>query len=256
MSLWATAWAWEQKQYKPRERMTLLALVQHIDADNKCWPRIKRLAEEAGLSPRSVAEALSILEADGVIRREHRQREDHSLASNMYFVAVPTAPFAVGVLQNLQEGTAPFAEQNLVQENLVQEEPKNNNRAVGRWKKIEDVPGPILDGLRMKFGMKFPPGGFDNQVDFALSHKNAKNYDRQDLYLDNWLSNARDLNQQRATGGNRATTTNGAPGVGSPELERFRNLDTIGTNTPRVDRSPATPPHRRAPEGSGQFPRG
>lgn len=56
-------------------KFVLLALANYVDQDWRCWPSQRTLAKDTGLGERSVREHLRVLEADGYITRDHRQRE-------------------------------------------------------------------------------------------------------------------------------------------------------------------------------------
>ena len=61
-----------------REKAVYIYLRDRADASGVCWPGIKTIARELGLSPRTVQRALAVL--------EHRQRHraNGSLTSNLY----------------------------------------------------------------------------------------------------------------------------------------------------------------------------
>ena len=53
-----------------REKLVLLAIVSHANAEGCCWPGIERLVDMTGLSRRTVLRAISTLEDVGVITVE------------------------------------------------------------------------------------------------------------------------------------------------------------------------------------------
>jgi len=50
----------------------------------ECWPGIKTIATDLGLSRSTVKRALCDLERHGCIEKEHRYRENGSFTSNLY----------------------------------------------------------------------------------------------------------------------------------------------------------------------------
>ena len=66
----------------------------------------------------------------------------------------------------------------------------NNNGRVTRWKQFSDVPTDVVGRLEEAYAAQLGAGVFEQQIELALSHRNAKNYERQDLYLHNWLRRA------------------------------------------------------------------
>ena len=60
------------------------AIAHRIDADYKAWPSLATIAEDAGVSLRTVKRSLTALEAVGILTRERRRRPDGSHASTVY----------------------------------------------------------------------------------------------------------------------------------------------------------------------------
>ena len=50
----------------------------------ECWPGIKTIAADLGLSRSTVKRAVTDLEKHGYIEKEHRYRDNGSLTSNLY----------------------------------------------------------------------------------------------------------------------------------------------------------------------------
>jgi DNA-binding Lrp family transcriptional regulator len=73
MSFKATAWAWLQKDMTATQRLVLLCLSNHAhEKTGHCWPKQNEIAEETGLSPRTVRDCLGQLEEAGFIVRRAR----------------------------------------------------------------------------------------------------------------------------------------------------------------------------------------
>lgn len=70
-------------------KAVLLLLACYVDADGKCWPSQRELAEKLGASERTIGTHLAALEAAGQIRRTHRRNGDRS-ASDVIWLT-PTA---------------------------------------------------------------------------------------------------------------------------------------------------------------------
>jgi DNA-binding MarR family transcriptional regulator len=64
-----------------REKTVYIYLRDRADA---CWPGIKTIARELGLSPRTVQRALADLERRQLIEKQNRRRANGSLTSNLY----------------------------------------------------------------------------------------------------------------------------------------------------------------------------
>ena len=67
-----------------REKTVYIYLRDRADASGVCWPGIKTIARELGLSPRTVQRALADLERRQLIEKRNRRRANGSLTSNLY----------------------------------------------------------------------------------------------------------------------------------------------------------------------------
>ena len=67
-----------------REKTVYIYLRDRADASGVCWPGIKTITGELGLSPRTVQRALADLEHRQLIEKRQRHRANGSLTSNLY----------------------------------------------------------------------------------------------------------------------------------------------------------------------------
>ena len=67
-----------------REKTVYIYLRDRADASGVCWPGIKTIAGELGLSPRTVQRALADLEQHGYLAKLPRYRPNGSNTSNLY----------------------------------------------------------------------------------------------------------------------------------------------------------------------------
>lgn len=67
-----------------REKTVYIYLRDRADSNGVCWPGIKTIARELGLSPRTVQRALSDLERRQLIEKQNRRRPNGGLTSNLY----------------------------------------------------------------------------------------------------------------------------------------------------------------------------
>ena len=63
-----------------REKTVYIYLRDRADASGVCWPGIKTIARELGLSPRTVQRALADLERRQLIEKQNRRRANGSLS--------------------------------------------------------------------------------------------------------------------------------------------------------------------------------
>ena len=68
----------------PTETLLLVALADHVGADDRAWPSVRRLASAARCSPRTARRHLESLETKGAIERNRRRREDGSHSTYEY----------------------------------------------------------------------------------------------------------------------------------------------------------------------------
>jgi DNA-binding transcriptional ArsR family regulator len=74
MSIEALNWAWEQPVAKAVNKLVLLALADHSNADGECWPSMKRIAERSDISPRHVSRSINELIDLGLVEKAGRRR--------------------------------------------------------------------------------------------------------------------------------------------------------------------------------------
>ena len=86
MSVQAITWAISIEAPSATAKLVLILLANYADADGHAFPGQKRLAEDAGLSERSVRGALKVLEDAGVIDRTARHRADGTRTSDAYLL--------------------------------------------------------------------------------------------------------------------------------------------------------------------------
>ena len=67
-----------------RARAVYMYLKDHADSRGQCWPGIKTIASELGLSRSTVKRALDDLSRTGMVVRTSRWRENGSFSSNLY----------------------------------------------------------------------------------------------------------------------------------------------------------------------------
>ena len=67
-----------------RARTVYMYLKDRADSDGRCWPSIKTIAVELGLSRSTVKRALDDLCRAGLLTKDPRWRENGSYTSNLY----------------------------------------------------------------------------------------------------------------------------------------------------------------------------
>lgn len=92
MSRPAGDWARKVSGLRPRERMVLINLADHVNADDRdrCWPSVPLIAAEEGLGERTVQRALRGLERRQLIRPE--RPGGGRWVTTVYVLAIPENP--------------------------------------------------------------------------------------------------------------------------------------------------------------------
>ena len=67
-----------------RAKSVYMYLKDRADSEGRCWPAIKTIALELGLSRSTVKRALDDLVRAGLLRKDPRWRENDSYTSNLY----------------------------------------------------------------------------------------------------------------------------------------------------------------------------
>lgn len=91
MSVHASKWAWSQECPTPTAKLVLMALADHANADGECYPTMKRVAELADCSTRTVSRAIQALEDAGLVRRVERRMQGGEYRGWLYQLAMPTS---------------------------------------------------------------------------------------------------------------------------------------------------------------------
>ena len=73
MSIVALRWAWKQHSVKGLTKFVLVRLADRANDKGECWPGMQSVADECGISRRSVLRAIEQLENDGllIVQRTH-----------------------------------------------------------------------------------------------------------------------------------------------------------------------------------------
>ncbi len=86
MSSKATAWAWEIDDLDVYEKLILLRLADHANAEGSCWPGKDLLTQKCRCSKRKVDKSINNLEALGLIKVNRRTSANGKNQSNVYFL--------------------------------------------------------------------------------------------------------------------------------------------------------------------------
>lgn len=73
-----------QSDLSHRAKTVYMYLKDRSDAEGRCWPAIKTIALELGLSRSTVKRALEDLCKAGLLQKDPRWRENGSYTSNLY----------------------------------------------------------------------------------------------------------------------------------------------------------------------------
>lgn len=85
--------ALETTDLPANEKLLLILLADHADDETgRCWPSQRYITQRSGLAQSTVNRTIKRLASKGLIRIQHRFRDDGSQRSNAYFVLPGTRP--------------------------------------------------------------------------------------------------------------------------------------------------------------------
>lgn len=133
MSFQAMTWAAQQKM-PAAKKCLLYTLANYAGHDGKLWPSYQRLADDAGMSRRTVINYMREFEQAGIIRKVKRLNKDGLSDSNVWILNIqeafqggespapgsePAAPGsespAPGVVNELHRGSEPAAPKSVIE---------------------------------------------------------------------------------------------------------------------------------------------
>jgi DNA-binding transcriptional ArsR family regulator len=103
MSVQAISWAYNLRGVSSGQKFVLVTLCNRADEDWSCYPSISFIAEETGMSQRSVRAHLDGLEAAGMILRDRTRNSDGTLGRYRYFVQRQNSPVAKSARGEIKE---------------------------------------------------------------------------------------------------------------------------------------------------------
>lgn len=80
--------AFEKTDLRPVEKLVLIALANHADANDFCYPSHSRLARLSNVSIATIKRVLKVLEKQGLVKIEARSREFGGKSSNGYTLKI------------------------------------------------------------------------------------------------------------------------------------------------------------------------
>ena len=90
MSNKVMTWAIDQEMPTPTHKLVLLLLADRANGDDySCFPSMKLLAEETGVSVRRTRQIVADIDAAGMLRRGERWRDNGGQSSNMFYLGPP-----------------------------------------------------------------------------------------------------------------------------------------------------------------------
>ncbi|KGH26285.1 helix-turn-helix domain-containing protein [Comamonas testosteroni] len=195
MSWSALAWAVRQKLPSTQKLVLLMLAERHNGDSGQCNPSHDLLAEDCGLSRRSVVDQIGKLEEAGYLRVLHRARGNAKLPNqyvlNLHFGVpekvknIPDDPFLV--VNDVHMGSEPFAQ------GVVNDVHKGSERAAhkpGIEPGIEPNTKKIPKSRAAKPEVEKPEGVTDTTWSDWLAHRKAKRAPVTQTALDNIASEA------------------------------------------------------------------
>ncbi|WP_408068694.1 helix-turn-helix domain-containing protein [Williamsia herbipolensis] len=101
----ALEWAWT-REIAPTHKLVMVNLAGRVDQAYSCFPSVRLIVEETGLSRATVFRILAELEATDLLLVASRTRGNGSTRSNRYYLNHPDAPHVIGELDDENEDRA------------------------------------------------------------------------------------------------------------------------------------------------------
>lgn len=75
---------YQRTELSHKATVVYIYLKDHADKNGTCWPGIKTIAKDLKMSKSTVLRAMNELCDAGLVKKEHRWRENGSMTSNLY----------------------------------------------------------------------------------------------------------------------------------------------------------------------------
>ena len=98
MSFQAMAWAIKEP-LPPYEKLVILVLANYANADGICWPSIRRICIDTGMSRAQACKTLLNLEKKGSITRKKRLDGPRGKRSTVYALSIGAVSFGFDKLE-------------------------------------------------------------------------------------------------------------------------------------------------------------
>ena len=182
MSFQAMAWASKQK-FPAAKKCLLYTLANYCGMNGQLWPSYKTLAEDSGLSRRSVMKYMAEFEANGIIKKVLRKKESGESDSNLWEI-VAISGGECGSPRG--EGDSLPSEGDSPQ--VVNEVHQGGERGAPKPIK-EPISKSVTEPKRMKSSLTTFPSDFEitpKMREWAKSNASWVNLERETAQLQDW----------------------------------------------------------------------
>lgn len=81
---------WAHNFDSPTEKLVMLEIAGHADGNGKGWPKVKTIAGDCGISPRTVQRIIKKFAQTGLLTIQTEYRPNGGQTSNRYFITLPS----------------------------------------------------------------------------------------------------------------------------------------------------------------------
>ena len=207
MSLIALSWAMEQFDLGTSEKMVLVVLANHHNAETgQCNPSIPRIARYSSCSDRTVQRSLAELIKQGLIAISTASRFDGSQTSHAYDLLVGVTIRHPPVSESHPPGdvVSPLETgiETVIKTPVATAPSKKKHPA-----QLSDLNPDFLSKCHARFDVTFGPAGVDERLVEGMNHKAALKWKNPEIGLVGWLRRDTERQPQRGnTNGRRPTT--------------------------------------------------
>lgn len=117
-----------------RAKQVMFYLINRANGEGTCFPSIKTIASDCGVSTRTIQRTMKVLLESGFVKKDSRFREKGSQTSNLYTLQYPL------VINNVEEKKVKSEE-----EELELKEEKMETVSFEDYKKDEEITDNIVD---------------------------------------------------------------------------------------------------------------
>jgi len=193
MSVQAISMALKVRGVSPSEKLLLLVLANFADEHNRSYPSHRRLADDTGLSERTILSAFKSLEAKKLVSRQERRRADGSRSSDLVTlhwhgeIISPRGANDVEGGEMVAGGGEAIAPLTTFEPSITQEGSNDPSLKTRPSKRCPDGFTPSEQTVRKLADEGYGPGDLERALAMVKDHKFRDAHTEWDSVFRNWV---------------------------------------------------------------------